>query len=81
MSNPKVPIPRLTKRNAPPQKQDNRPKQTERKEKERQRVSHACEPCRRRKAKCDGLQPSCTRCSELTIPCYYADSKRERQQK
>ncbi|PGH28195.1 hypothetical protein AJ80_00085 [Polytolypa hystricis UAMH7299] len=45
---------------------------------ERQRVSHACEPCRRRKSKCDGLQPICSRCRDQELPCFYADGKREK---
>ncbi|KMU82559.1 hypothetical protein CIHG_00340 [Coccidioides immitis H538.4] len=45
---------------------------------DRQRVSHACEPCRRRKSKCDGLQPPCGRCRDQEIHCYYEDGKREK---
>ena len=45
---------------------------------ERQRVSHACEPCRRRKSKCDGFQPVCSRCKDQELPCFYADGKREK---
>lgn len=49
--------------------------------KERQRTGHACEPCRRRRAKCNGAQPRCGRCEELAIPCFYAESKAQRHQK
>jgi hypothetical protein len=45
---------------------------------ERQRVSHACEPCRRRKSKCDGGQPICSRCKDHQLVCVYADGKREK---
>ena len=49
--------------------------------KERIRSSHACEPCRRRRAKCNGARPRCARCEELTMTCLYADSKADRHQK
>ncbi|KAL1963631.1 hypothetical protein VTN77DRAFT_7952 [Rasamsonia byssochlamydoides] len=64
----KVPIPRLQ-----------RPTQLKASvSSERQRVSHACEPCRRRKSKCDGVQPICSRCRDHELLCFYADGKRER---
>ncbi|KAF4603693.1 hypothetical protein EYR40_000861 [Pleurotus pulmonarius] len=40
--------------------------------KDRQRVSQACDHCRRRKAKCSGGRP-CKRCIERDISCEYAD--------
>ncbi|QSS55096.1 C6 transcription factor [Histoplasma capsulatum var. duboisii H88] len=45
---------------------------------ERQRVSHACDPCRKRKSKCDGLRPVCSRCRDQEITCVYLDGKREK---
>lgn len=67
-SEQKVPIPRLQR---PAQRQLSVTT-------ERQRVSHACEPCRRRKAKCDGLRPICSRCRDQELACFYADGKREK---
>ncbi|KAJ9221346.1 transcriptional regulator family: Fungal Specific TF [Paecilomyces variotii] len=67
-SEQKVPIPRLQR---PAQRQLSVTT-------ERQRVSHACEPCRRRKAKCDGLRPVCSRCRDKELACFYADGKREK---
>ncbi|KAJ5566568.1 Transcription factor [Penicillium sp. DV-2018c] len=40
------------------------------------RAPLACLPCRSRHVKCDGKQPSCTRCTELEQPCQYARSRR-----
>ncbi|KAK6213434.1 c6 transcription factor [Colletotrichum tabaci] len=37
----------------------------------RRYTSKACEECRRRRAKCDGQRPACTRCSERSINCLY----------
>ncbi|KAK0377076.1 hypothetical protein CLIM01_05546 [Colletotrichum limetticola] len=37
----------------------------------RRYTSKACEECRRRRAKCDGLRPICGRCSERAINCLY----------
>ncbi|KAF4876585.1 Nitrogen assimilation transcription factor nirA [Colletotrichum siamense] len=37
----------------------------------RRYTSKACEECRRRRAKCDGQRPVCTRCSERNINCMY----------
>lgn len=45
---------------------------------ERQRVSHACDPCRKRKSKCDGLRPVCSRCRDQEVTCVYLDGKREK---
>ncbi|KAK6353326.1 hypothetical protein TWF696_005296 [Orbilia brochopaga] len=44
---------------------------------EKSRVSHACEPCRQRKTKCDGGRP-CRHCFEFRINCFYGDGKREK---
>ncbi|OHW91774.1 C6 transcription factor [Colletotrichum incanum] len=37
----------------------------------RRYTSKACEECRRRRAKCDGLRPACARCSERSLSCIY----------
>ncbi|KAJ9283821.1 transcriptional regulator family: Fungal Specific TF [Paecilomyces variotii] len=42
----------------------------------RQRVELACEKCRLLKAKCDGQQPICGRCSGYGFTCRWADRKR-----
>ena len=42
---------------------------------ERARTSHACEPCRDRKTKCDGERPSCRRCIGSGTTCYYGYGK------
>ncbi|KAH6652269.1 hypothetical protein BKA67DRAFT_351709 [Truncatella angustata] len=45
----------------------------------RRRLAKACDPCRKRKLRCDGVRPVCTRCHHLTArnarsaPCHYAD--------
>ncbi len=42
---------------------------------ERARTSHACEPCRERKTKCDGERPSCRRCLFTNATCHYGYGK------
>jgi len=42
---------------------------------ERARTSHACEPCRERKTKCDGDRPSCRRCLHTSTSCHYGYGK------
>ncbi|KAI9484563.1 fungal-specific transcription factor domain-containing protein [Zychaea mexicana] len=44
----------------------------------RQRVSKACEQCRRKKVKCDGASPLCSNCVALDIQCTYKESTRKR---
>ncbi|KAI9274313.1 fungal-specific transcription factor domain-containing protein [Phascolomyces articulosus] len=44
----------------------------------RQRVSKACEQCRRKKVKCDGAAPLCGNCVVLDIQCTYKESTRKR---
>ncbi|KAL2211556.1 hypothetical protein CC79DRAFT_205007 [Sarocladium strictum] len=39
--------------------------------KKRIRVSRACDPCRRRKERCDGGQPACQRCTAAARTCFY----------
>ncbi|KAI5459475.1 hypothetical protein BGZ63DRAFT_466108 [Mariannaea sp. PMI_226] len=38
----------------------------------RQVTAVACEPCRKKKAKCDGLRPACDRCVHNGIRCCYS---------
>ncbi|KAF8521767.1 hypothetical protein BU17DRAFT_64753 [Hysterangium stoloniferum] len=40
----------------------------------RQRTSQACDKCRERKAKCSGSRPSCTRCTDKGLSCFYSAS-------
>ncbi|KAH7329725.1 hypothetical protein B0I35DRAFT_48753 [Stachybotrys elegans] len=42
----------------------------------RVRVSRACDPCRRRKEKCDGDQPCCQRCTATSRTCFYNPYRR-----
>ncbi|GAN02802.1 nucleus protein [Mucor ambiguus] len=44
----------------------------------RQRVSKACEQCRRKKVKCDGAQAVCSNCVSLGLPCTYKESTKKR---
>jgi hypothetical protein len=44
----------------------------------RARTKHACEACRRRRIKCDGVRPVCSGCSVAGTDCLYADHKRVR---
>lgn len=37
----------------------------------RRRVVLACEGCRQRKTRCDGIQPTCGICQKRNIPCVY----------
>ncbi|KAF2154433.1 hypothetical protein K461DRAFT_129337 [Myriangium duriaei CBS 260.36] len=37
----------------------------------RAQISVACEVCRRRKAKCDGVRPTCTPCQTRHLDCHY----------
>ncbi|KAM5342651.1 hypothetical protein ACJ41O_013617 [Fusarium nematophilum] len=36
------------------------------------RTPQACDPCRRRKSKCDGIRPRCKRCSSRNIACVWS---------
>ncbi|ORE10344.1 hypothetical protein BCV72DRAFT_268886, partial [Rhizopus microsporus var. microsporus] len=47
-------------------------------EQKRQRVSKACEQCRKKKVKCDGTSPLCTNCVSLGIQCTYKESTKKR---
>lgn len=47
----------------------------------RRRSARACEPCRQRKTKCDGIRPACGQCVYHNNRCTYEDVKRVRDQK
>ncbi|KAJ5158679.1 uncharacterized protein N7500_008330 [Penicillium coprophilum] len=47
-------------------------------EPKRQRVSRACDSCRSKKDKCDGLQPVCSTCVSLCRPCTYKANPKKR---
>lgn len=42
---------------------------------QRRRVWRACESCRKKKIKCDGVEPICTICRNANIQCKYAETK------
>ncbi|OKP06720.1 Quinic acid utilization activator [Penicillium subrubescens] len=44
----------------------------------RKRISRACDPCRSRKHRCDGQQPSCSACSSTQQSCSYDSSMKKR---
>lgn len=44
----------------------------------RQRVSRACDSCRSKKDKCDGIQPVCSTCTSLCRPCTYKTNPKKR---
>ena len=71
----KVAIPRLN-RNSDDQSPSRGPAAAD-----KNRVAHACEPCRRRKTKCSGERPRCQHCEDFKLPCTYADGKRDRTKK
>lgn len=43
----------------------------------RQRVSQACEGCRKKKIKCDGSKPTCTNCGNSGAECVYTQVPRK----
>ncbi|PYI23472.1 hypothetical protein BO99DRAFT_428764 [Aspergillus violaceofuscus CBS 115571] len=45
------------------------------------RTSRACDPCRQRKAKCNGGRPACIQCDGLALECTYSEQKRTLEQK
>ena len=69
---PKMPIPRLRKNNK------DRASKRASLASDKNRVVHACEPCRDRKIKCSGVRPSCQHCIERKRFCEYADGKRDK---
>ncbi len=48
---------------------------------DKNRVAHACEPCRHRKTKCSGERPVCQHCEDFKLECVYADGKRDKTKK
>ncbi|CAJ0889825.1 3600_t:CDS:2 [Entrophospora sp. SA101] len=44
----------------------------------RQRVSKACDSCRRKKVKCDGIQSVCGNCKAFNLECTYNDTTKKR---
>ncbi|KAI9595255.1 fungal-specific transcription factor domain-containing protein [Syncephalis fuscata] len=44
----------------------------------RQRVSRACDACRRKKVRCDGVRPICGNCSAFHFECTYLDAAKKR---
>jgi len=48
---------------------------------DKNRVAHACEPCRHRKTKCSGERPVCQHCEDFKLECVYADGKRDKTRK
>ncbi|KAI0080747.1 hypothetical protein K474DRAFT_164233 [Panus rudis PR-1116 ss-1] len=46
---------------------------------EKRRTLQACQTCRKRKAKCSGARPSCSRCAERSLPCTYGPDSRARR--
>lgn len=44
----------------------------------RKRVSRACNYCRTRKHRCDGIHPACSRCSGINQPCDYGSDSKKR---
>ncbi|KAI9243911.1 fungal-specific transcription factor domain-containing protein [Phascolomyces articulosus] len=44
----------------------------------RVKVTLACIVCRKKKVKCDGIQPSCSRCNSMSLVCEYSDPPRKR---
>ncbi|KAG0371164.1 hypothetical protein BGZ54_009523 [Gamsiella multidivaricata] len=44
----------------------------------RKRLTQACDPCRKKKIKCDGLKPSCANCAKIDIHCTYLPSMKKR---
>jgi hypothetical protein len=45
------------------------------------RVSHACELCREKRARCNGERPTCQRCAKLSVDCQYGLAKNDRRRK
>ena len=44
----------------------------------KQRISHACDRCRSRRAKCDGIQPTCVTCAAAGASCTYGTHTKKR---
>ncbi|KAJ5765969.1 uncharacterized protein N7511_003585 [Penicillium nucicola] len=52
---------------------------TRRKRPGRKYTTRACEACRQRRAKCDGVRPSCARCLDRGVQCQYSTAEDGRQ--
>ncbi|GAB7325703.1 hypothetical protein MBLNU13_g09672t1 [Cladosporium sp. NU13] len=44
----------------------------------KQRITHACDRCRSRRAKCDGSQPTCLTCAAAHVTCTYGTHTKKR---
>ncbi|KAF9437852.1 hypothetical protein BGZ76_010868 [Entomortierella beljakovae] len=44
----------------------------------RKRLTQACDPCRKKKIKCDGVKPSCANCLKINANCTYLPSMKKR---
>lgn len=44
----------------------------------RVKVTLACALCRKKKVKCDGIQPSCSRCKSIGNCCQYSEPPKKR---
>ncbi|KAI4248013.1 MAG: hypothetical protein LQ352_006009, partial [Teloschistes flavicans] len=45
------------------------------------RYSHACGSCKRKKLRCDGAVPSCSRCAKSDVECVYEGGIRDRERR
>lgn len=44
----------------------------------RRKVTLACMVCRKKKVKCNGVQPACARCQAMGLQCQYSDPPKKR---
>ncbi|KAF8978568.1 hypothetical protein BGZ46_006331 [Entomortierella lignicola] len=44
----------------------------------RKRLTQACDPCRKKKVKCDGIKPRCANCAKINANCTYLPSMKKR---
>lgn len=44
----------------------------------RRKVTLACMVCRKKKVKCNGVQPACSRCQTMGLQCQYSDPPKKR---
>ncbi|KAM0554916.1 hypothetical protein ACHAPJ_006652 [Fusarium lateritium] len=45
------------------------------------RTPQACDACRRRKSKCDGIRPRCKRCASRSITCVWSTAENSQEQR